>query len=54
MIVELKTPAEEDSRSAPERGKNHGINVFEEMGSVLEGINGNASFTVIHVFKCVH
>jgi len=38
------------SRTASESGKNDGISVFKARGSILMGINGNVSFTVIIYF----
>ena len=36
--------------TASESGKNDGISVFEARRSILRGINGNVSFTVIFFF----
>jgi hypothetical protein len=38
------------SRTASESGNNDGMSVFEARGSILRGINGNVSFTVIIFF----
>jgi hypothetical protein len=48
--AQLKTLTKENFRKASERGKNDGISVFEARGSILRGINGNVSFTVIIFF----
>jgi len=37
----------EDFRTALESGKNDGISVFEVRGSIVRGINGSVSFTVM-------
>jgi len=47
ITAQLKTLTKEDLRTASERGKNDGISVFKARGSILRGINGNASFTII-------
>ena len=47
--AQLKT-RKKTSRSVSESGKNDGISVFEARGSILRGINGNVSFTVIIFF----
>jgi hypothetical protein len=48
--AQLKTLTKEDFQNCLESGKNDGISVFGVRGSVLMGINGNVSFTVIIFF----
>jgi len=52
--VQLKTLTKHwqkrTSRTASESGKKDGISVFEARGSILRGINGNVSCTVVNFF----
>ena len=51
--AQIKTLMKEDFQNCFS-GKNDGISVFEARGSVLRGINGNVSFTVIIFFLFRH
>ena len=48
--AQLKRLTKQDFRTASESGKNDGITVFKARASILRGINGNVSFTVINFF----